>query len=597
MEKEISEIKPSDIVSWTEDQQKAIYTRDCNILVAAAAGSGKTAVLVERIIKIVTDEERPTDIDKLLVVTFTNAAASEMRERIAAAISKELHNNPQSKLLQRQLTLLNKSSITTIHSFCLEVIRSNFHIVDLDPNFRIADATEAVLLKQEALEELFDERYVSISEEEKNLDETSSFIKLVESYSNNKEDLGLQAIVLSLYNFAMSSTDPTKWLLDAAEDFNIKDGYNLSDTPWAEVLIEDIKIELLGIEKVMIKALKIIEGNEAIALYEEVFKSDLAIISDLLSAANINFQNLASTIESLSFKKLTTIKACKDKEKQKQVQEIRNKVKKQLQELEQQVMGANSEDALEDIKKLYPQMLALSQLVIDLQEKYTQKKKERSIIDFNDFEHYCLHILMDRNELGEVILGDDVKPQPSPVALQLRNKYEEILIDEYQDSNMVQETLLNIISREKIGAPNVFMVGDVKQSIYRFRQARPELFLGKYRSYSKIDGAKTRKITLYKNFRSREQVINAVNYIFKGVMCKNIGDLDYTDEEALNLGAFFEELKDSGVVGGPVELHLIEKEVPDSAEENVENDEENQQGGSEGEDASKSCKKPLQTFS
>ncbi|MCB2310512.1 helicase-exonuclease AddAB subunit AddA [Clostridium tagluense] len=622
MDKDISEIKQVEKkVSWTEDQQKAITTRDCNILVAAAAGSGKTAVLVERIIKIVTDEERPTDIDKLLVVTFTNAAASEMRERIAQAISKELHKNPKSKLLQRQLTLLNKSSITTIHSFCLEVIRNNFHIVDLDPNFRIADTTEAVLLKQEALEELFEERYVSIVEDqmdqakegnqewENGLEENSSsklvqapsfeqensFLNLVESYSNNKEDLGLQAIVLSLYNFAMSSTDPAKWLLDAAEDFNIKEGYSLSDTPWAAVLIEDIKIELQGIEKVMIKALKIIEGNEAIALYFEVFKGDLEIISDLLSASKNSFNNLAGTIENLSFQKLPSIKACKDKEKQKAVQDIRNKVKKQLQELGQQVMNANSETALEDIKKLYPQMMALSQLVIDLEEKYTQKKKERSIIDFNDFEHFCLYILMQRNEKGEVVLGLDGKPEPSSVALQLRNKYEEILIDEYQDSNMVQETLLNIISREKIGAPNVFMVGDVKQSIYRFRQARPELFLGKYSSYEKVEGAKTRKITLYKNFRSREPVINAVNYIFKGIMCKNIGDLDYTDEEALNLGAFFEELKEPGVVGGAVELHLIEKDVIDISEENTEVEDENQSKDSEDQDASKSSEEETPT--
>ena len=206
-------------------------------------------------------------------------------------------------------------------------------------------------------------------------------------------------------------------------------------------------------------------------------------------------------------------------------------------------MSANSETALMDIKKLYPLMMELSQLVIDLQEKYREKKKERSIIDFNDFEHYCLDILMEKNEEGEVVLDDEGKPEPSAVAVQLRNKYEEILIDEYQDSNMVQETLLNIISREKIGAPNVFMVGDVKQSIYRFRQAKPELFLAKYNSYSKDEGAKTRKITLYKNFRSREPVINAVNYIFKQIMCKNIGELDYTDEEALNLGAYFEELR------------------------------------------------------
>jgi len=572
-------------VVWTQDQQKAILTRDCNILVAAAAGSGKTAVLVERIIKIVTDEERPTDIDKLLVVTFTNAAASEMRERIAAAISKELHKNPQSKLLQRQLTLLNKSSITTIHSFCLEVIRSNYHVVDLDPNFRIADATEAVLLKQEALEELFEERYVEINDANQdckednslNIVEESSFLELVEAYSNNKEDLGLKAIVLSLYNFAMSSTDPTKWLIGAAEDFNIKEGYSFSDTPWARVLMADINIELSGIEKVMIKALKIIEGSVAIDLYTEVFKADLALIADLISAANNCFQNLAKTFEDLSFTKLTTIKACKDKVKQKVVQDIRNKVKKQLQELQQQIMNANSETSLIDIKKMYPQMLELSRLVIDLQKKYTEKKKERSIIDFNDFEHYCLDILMEKNDEGEVLIGDDGKPEPSAVALGLRNKYEEILIDEYQDSNMVQETLLNIISREKIGSPNVFMVGDVKQSIYRFRQARPELFLEKYNSYEKIDGSKTRKITLYKNFRSRGTVINVVNYIFKQIMCKNIGDLDYTDEEALNLGAHFDELEGMGVVGGPVELHLIEKEVKDAAEES---DEESQRQGS-----------------
>ncbi len=566
-------------VSWTQEQEKAILTRDCNILVAAAAGSGKTAVLVERIIKIVTDEERPTDIDKLLVVTFTNAAASEMRERIAHAISKELHKSPQSKLLQRQLTLLNKSSITTIHSFCLEVIRSNFHIVDLDPNFRIADATEAVLLKQEALEELFEERYVTIEEED---NDTASFLQLVEAYSNNKEDLGLQTIVLSLYNFAMSSTDPTKWLLNAAEDFNIKAGYKLSDTPWAEVLIEDIKIELQGIEKVMIKALKIVETNDSIELYEDVFRSDLALISDLVSSANNSLENLSEAIEVLDFQKLPSIRGCKDKEKQKAVQDIRNKVKKQLQELNQQVLGANSETALEDIRKLYPQMMALSQLVIDLREKYGQKKKERSIIDFNDFEHYCLHILMEKDEKGVVVLDDQGKPEPSSVAAELRNKYQEILIDEYQDSNMVQETLLNIISREKIGAPNVFMVGDVKQSIYKFRQARPELFLGKYSSYSTEEGAKTRKITLYKNFRSRASIINAVNYIFQGVMCKNIGDLDYTDEEALNLGAFFQELKEPGIIGGPVELHLIEKEAVDISQENEEESEENQQSDGDG---------------
>ncbi|MGK0468141.1 helicase-exonuclease AddAB subunit AddA [Clostridium sp.] len=567
-------------VNFTPDQEMAILTIDCNLLVAAAAGSGKTAVLVERIIKIVTDENRPTDIDKLLVVTFTNAAASEMRERIAEAISVELHKNPGSKLLQRQLTLLNKSSITTIHSFCLEVIRSNFHVVDLDPNFRIADTTEAVLLKQEALEEMFEDRYLALSEEgndettsKNELVENSSFLQLVESYSNNKEDLGLQAIVLSLYNFAMSATDPIKWLKDKAEDFNIKEGYNFSDTSWAQVLMRDLKTELKGIEKVMLKALKMVESNQAIEVYGDAFKEDLANLSDLLSAANSSFESLAAAFETLVFKKLPTIRGCKDKDKQKMVQDIRNKVKKQLQAVQKQMYSAASDESLQDIRTLYPQMMELSQLVIDLQEKYRQKKKDRAIIDFNDFEHYCLYILTKRDEAGEVVFDAEGMPEPSKVAIGLRNKFDEILIDEYQDSNMVQETILNIISREKLGTPNLFMVGDVKQSIYRFRQAKPELFLGKYNSYSKIEGDSKRKITLYKNFRSREPVINAVNFIFKQVMCKNIGELDYTDEEALNLGAHFEDLKDGSEIGGPVELHLIEKAVPDITEDSVEGEE------------------------
>lgn len=545
-------------VKWTSEQQAAIDTHGCNLLVAAAAGSGKTAVLVERIIKMITHPTKPIDIDRLLVVTFTNAAASEMKERIAKAISEELKKHPKSRQLQRQLTLLNKASITTMHSFCLEVIRNNFHHIDIDPSFRIGDDTETILLKGETLEQMFEEAY-----EDDNC--SIEFLKLMECYSNNKDDFTLQNLVLDLYKFAMSSPYPKELLNQMAEDFNVDANYKFGESKWAKILMEDIRIELEGLYKAMSKAHNIIKNTEGLEPYEETFLDEVHMIQDLISACKSSWDNLYDEFKKVSFKRLKACKKCEDKDTQENVKEIRNKVKKNIEDLKKQAVTYGSHETTLDLIELYPIMRELSNLVIEFMDRYAKAKRERGIIDFNDFEHFCLGILTEKSENGEVVSGK--------AALKLRDKYEEILVDEYQDSNDVQEAIINAIStKDEVNGRNnnIFMVGDVKQSIYRFRQAKPEIFLNKYNAYPLEEGETERKITLFKNFRSRKEILDAVNFIFKQIMSVNAGELEYDEKEALNLGADYAECVDeNALVGGEVELHILEKNTSLNEQEDL----------------------------
>ncbi len=529
--------------TWTNEQREAIYTRGSNLLVAAAAGAGKTAVLVERIIQMIIDEKNPVDIDRLLVVTFTNAASAEMRERVGEAIARELSKHPESSILQRQLVLLNKSRITTIHSFCLDVIKNYFHLIDLDPKFRIADETEVVLLKSETIEDLFEKKY-----ENKDKD----FLGLIECYCSNRDDSALIEIVLSLYNFAKSSPFPEKWLNDMSDKFNVPDDFDFGNSIWAKSLLSNARIELKGMTKAVKSALNIVKGEETLAPYEANFQEDLSLINDLAISTDKSFENFAKLLASSKF---STLKRCgKDvnREKKEQVQGLRDKYKKQLKEMGEEILSTLNENMAEHIKELYPMMKCLGALVIAFDNDYIKAKRSKGIIDFNDIEHLTLNILTKVTEDGDIL--------PSEAAIELRQKYEEVLIDEYQDSNTVQEYILGVVSRRDSDNPNVFMVGDVKQSIYRFRQAKPELFLAKYNSYSEEVGAKNRKVLLFKNFRSREGIINGVNFIFRAIMSENIGELNYNDKEELKLGAKFEEI-DSEVFNslGDNELHIIEK--------------------------------------
>jgi ATP-dependent helicase/nuclease subunit A len=575
---------------WTDEQLEAITARDENLLVAAAAGAGKTAVLVERIIRRVMDEANPVDIDRLLVVTFTNAAATEMRERIGDAISKALEASPDSRQLQRQLVLLGKSSITTIHSFCLDVIRNNFQYIDLDPGFRIADETEALLLKMEALDELFEEQYADGAG-------NSEFLELLECYGGNRDDLAIQEMVLALYNFVQSDPWPQKWLESRAEYFNLAAGCDFAATEWGKILLSNTAVELAGLSKMIARALAAAEEADGLEPYIPALREDLSALEEAAAACSNalrsrqgqengagcgTWDRITGLLSSMEFSRFARCGKDVDKQKQEYVKSIREDVKKKLKSLKEDIFYASSVQIAEDLQSIYPLIKCLCRLVSDFSERYLAKKRRKQLLDFNDLEHLCLQILTGGSE-------DGIKA--SSVADGYRSRYEEILVDEYQDSNLVQEIIIRSISREEEGKPNVFLVGDVKQSIYRFRQAKPELFLDKYNRYSSEKGSGYRKIKLFKNFRSRREVIDASNYIFKQIMSVAAGELDYTDEEALNPGAVFEAPADpKQIAGGSVELHIIESAGRQSAvaESDEEDHDENQETGTSDED------KPLQ---
>ena len=543
---------------WTEAQARAISENRSNLLVAAAAGAGKTAVLVERIIRKITHADNPVDIDRLLVVTFTNAAAAEMRERIGAALSKVLDEADREKRtdtrnIQRQLALLGKASITTIHSFCLDVIRNNFHAIDLDPSFRISDDTEALLLRMEALEELVESKY-----EPENCSE--AFLSLVECYGGSKDDKKLMDLVLTVYEFVQSHPWPEVWLREAVEAFNAADGMDFAETKWAGVLMKNISMELAGLLPALESAVKTSEQAQGLAPYTAVLREDCLRLMAMLKACREDkgWDALYNEFSRLEFARMPRCGKEVDPAAQEEVKCIRDEVKGRLNKLKKELISGSSEELASDMRLLYPVMQSLGELVLEFSAKYQEKKKQKGVIDFNDLEHYCLKVLASRTAEGEEV--------PTQAALGLRERYEEIYIDEYQDSNLTQEVILGMASREASGEPNIFMVGDVKQSIYRFRQAKPELFIKKLKTYSGDSASKYRKILLNKNFRSREDIINGVNYIFGQLMSENIGDIDYTEEEALYAGAAFAVPEASECsFGGPVELHVIDSREPAEA--------------------------------
>ena len=374
---------------WTDEQQQAIDTRRCNLLVAAAAGSGKTAVLVERIIKIITNEENPVDIDKLLVVTFTSAAAAEMRERIAAAISKALEKNPNSKNLQNQLTLLSRANITTMHSFCLDVIKNYFYTIDLDPSFRIADETEITLMKNEIIEDIFEELY----------EEDNEYFKgLVEAYSTAKDDEKLKDIILNLYKFSMSGPWPESWLIEKAEEFNIKTLEELDKTKWVEILKDNIRVEVEGFINMYHKAIELISDTEGLEAYLDTFRGDLECLKNVYESLNNGLADIYAALNGVVFTKLKTVRksAVADENAQETVKSIRDAVKKKIKSLTEDSFTLTPEESLQGIKDVYPYMKELSRITLDFLNKFNEKKREKNLLDFNDLEHLCLKILIDR---------------------------------------------------------------------------------------------------------------------------------------------------------------------------------------------------------
>ena len=538
-------------VKWTPEQESAIMSpKDSNLgaqtlLVAAAAGSGKTAVLVERIITRLKDMENPLSVQELMVVTFTKAAAAEMSARIGVALAKAMESTDDKALqarLERQLNLLPSAHISTLHSFCQWVIRSYFYKLDIPPTARIGNEAEMALLKQEVLENLLKEAY------EHN---TYGIFDLSDFFSDDKSDAGLQDKVLSLYEFAMSQSNPDGWMRHAVEPYKAAQEQDLRDTLWGRAMWDDQQTEIDRIADRIEQMEPLLESPVGPKKWDKVYQEQLAALAQLKGAQT--WSDMVDVCRNLdTFTKASFTSLGKALEKGEvdgaladEFKSLGSQNKDSLKGMKNGLFHIDESILQQQFKDQYPLIHNLVELTIAFHKAYDEAKKEQGIMDFSDLEHLCLALLVEP--------GTEDDPQPSEVALELQDTFKEIMVDEYQDTNGVQETIINLISR----VDNRFYVGDVKQAIYSFRMADSSLFMNKYNTYGLMNDAVERRIDLAKNFRSHENILTTTNFIFYQIMTQEAAELDYGEKESLIPGRIVEEAP-SDWVGGTVELHLLD---------------------------------------
>ncbi len=530
-------------ISFTEQQQYIIDARGRNLLVSAAAGSGKTAVLVERIVKMVSDRERPVDIDRLLVVTFTNAAAAQMRERIGAALGRRLADDPENEHLQRQMTLLHNARITTIDSFCLDVLRNQFHTIGLDPGFRILEEGEDKLLRQEALAAVLEEGYDAGE---------PAFLHCMEYFSTGSRDTAVEGLVLKLYDFAMSTPFPEQWLAERKNDYRVPasalepraDSAAFDALPWVADLLRRTGLVLEGCERKLTGALRMCEEADGPYMYAELLERERDMVRQVRGRCGEGYDALYAALETLRFDRLPSKKDdTVSTFKREAAKEIRTEVKERIADVRKRFFSRGREQTLRRMGTCGEAVSALIDVTLAFKRAFDERKRDKNVMDFDDIEHFALAVLVRTGEGG--------KPEPTPTALEYRSYFHEILIDEYQDSNLVQEYILSSVSGEAEGRYNRFMVGDVKQSIYKFRLARPELFLEKYEAYGRNAGQeggtgrlRAEKVDLHQNFRSRSEVLDSVNTVFARLMGREVGGIVYDDLAALHPGASYPAQED-----------------------------------------------------
>lgn len=539
-------------MKFTEDQQRVIDLRNCNILVSAAAGSGKTAVLVERIVELVSgsgcDSARAVDIDRLLIVTFTNAAATQMRERITKALSDRVEAEPDNEHIKKQLMLIHNAKIMTIHSFCLYLIKNHFNDIGLDPDFRTADEGEMRLLKQEVLSELLEEQFALGRQE---------FTDCVEYFAYDGREKRLEELIERLYTFSGSYPFPEKWLRQHRMDYHVETFEELVKTEWFAGMMQEISALLQECKEQEKAVLKVCEEPDGPYFYAVALEQDQELIAGLeqelsrvvqtasepeqsvasaemdSSVAKDAFEALAARVQGISYARMASKKDDSvSVEKRELVKAMRERVKSLLGTLSEKYFASGPKQWLAECRQADAALCELVDLALLFGERLTEKKREKNLLDFEDMEHLALQILLREEENGQMV--------PSDTALEYRKQFAEILIDEYQDSNLVQEFLLQSISGEDDGRFNRFMVGDVKQSIYKFRLARPELFLEKFATYQKEDGNCVR-VDLKQNFRSRHEVTDCVNDLFLQLMHRELGGVEYDADAALYPAAQFPE--------------------------------------------------------
>ncbi len=525
-------------MGWTDAQQRAIDERQSNILVSAAAGSGKTAVLVERIIKKITDASDPKNVDEFLVVTFTKAAAAQMREKIAVQIEKLLESDPDNEHLMRQAVLVNRADITTIDSFCLRLVKENFGLLDIDADFNIGDAGILALMKNDVLDALFDKLY-----EEKNAD----FFMLLDIFGNDRNDDNLKENVLKIYNFAESFPRPLVWLEDAKAHLKINDENELMSINWMKDYVSYVKTYAKCALSYAEEGKSLCEEEHGPAKNLELSLEDVESISRIIDAKG--FDELRNALN-ISWSKL---KPCKgdafDENLVERFKSLRNQYKDIIKKIN--ILKYDSEEVIDEIRNLSEYLIPLFDLVINFSAEYDSEKNKRKLVGFSDVEHLAYKLVCaGYDETG--------KPLSTELAKKISERYDEIFIDEYQDSNFLQEDILYSVSGIGLGRYNMFMVGDVKQSIYRFRMARPDLFISKYKTFS--DKGPQIKIELKNNFRSRENVLNTVNFFFYQLMHEDFGGIEYDENVALVPTKDFPKPDDDikNQVGGATEILLVD---------------------------------------
>ncbi len=522
-------------ITFTETQRQVIEQRGCNLLVSAAAGSGKTAVLVERIVEMVCEGENPVDIDRLLVVTFTNAAAAQMREKVSRALNERLALDPENEHLQRQTTLLYNAQITTIDSFCLFVLRNQFHTIGLDPGFRIAEEGEVRLLRGDVLSDVIEDAYGK---------EEEAFLNCMEYFSVGSRDDAVEKEVLKLYDFAMSMPFPEKWLAERKEDYQFAaDGGDereeILKLPFAAVFMEHVRLVLSGCVEKLSAAVRLCEEPEGPYFYAPLLEKEREMTQRLLVSCGdgaSDYDTLCGAFGGAVFDRLPSKRdASVSTGKREAAKGLRDSVKAALTELRTLFFSGSAQQVYRQMESCQTAVTALVDLTLAFKAAFDAAKRERNILDFDDIEHFALQVLL-REEEGAYV--------PTETALAYRSRFHEILIDEYQDSNLVQEYLLSCISGEAEGRYNRFMVGDVKQSIYKFRLARPELFLEKYEAYGQAK-ENAMRIDLHQNFRSRGEILNSVNAVFTRIMGKEAGGIVYDENAALHPGASYPQREES----------------------------------------------------
>lgn len=533
---------------WTKEQQKVIDQRDADILVSAAAGSGKTAVLVERIVQKITDEKHPLDVDRLLVVTFTKAAAGEMRERIAAALDKKVQEFPQNQHFVRQLSLIHKAQITTIHSFCMSLIRDYFYALGIDPNIAPGEEGQLSLMREQVLDEILEEAYEK---------RDPRFIELVESYSPGRNDQILSQYILNLYMKARSHVQPGSWLEDARKNLRVETLEDLEQSAMVKMIWKDAVRVFENALSILREAMEMAGAEGGPYFYLKQLRQDEEILNGFLEAES--FGQCCRLFEQFKKPRLNGRKKKTDVidlDLQARCKNLRDCAYKLAEEMRDAYFYRSMGEILRELKVIRRPLEALIGLTEEFMEQYAQRKIRENLMDYDDMEHFALKLLIDHWE-------EDGNLVPSQIALEKSLDFEEIYIDEYQDSNFIQDAILRSVSRESEGGHNMFMVGDVKQSIYSFRLARPELFLEKYHRYQKPE-EEYQLIELRNNFRSRREVLQFTNDIFYQIMHEFLGNIEYTKDVAL-----VPTMEFPGNSGMTAEILLIDQEEVKQSEENA----------------------------